>query len=538
MSTHAPSGLDLFDELPWGSHICQFFRTHEDLRDTLVPYFKAGLENDERCLLVAMDPFGTDDARSALRSAVPDFDRREKAKQIEIHDVRAWYDSTSVINGADIVAGLLRSEEQARSDGYAGLRTNGNIGWVRRHQWAGLQDYETQVTRALKGRRMISMCSYCLDSCTSQDVLDVIFRHDSTIGKSSHDGSMLARPMPEQLPHRASDRAAADKAATGKANGSTELQLRSILEAIPAAIYTANSDGYLTYYNDAAARLWGQRPEIGKQRWSGAFRIVLLDGTIVPHDECPMATAIKTGQPIHGLEVYIERPDGTRIPCAPFPTPMFDEHGRVAGAINMLVDISQQKAIQDRQSFLMRELDHRIKNNLATVQAIAGSTMRTSRSMEEFQRTFTSRIAALSRTHSLLTDEKQSHVSVRQLMANELDIYADGDGQRVIVSGPDVVLPARIAVSFGMAVHELTTNALKHGALSMVGGKLAVDWRQIGSRIEFEWNETNVRIAGQPTRVGFGTQLLKRLLPVQLGAEVKMEFEPDGLKAAITLPLA
>jgi len=85
--------------MPWGSHVCQFFSNGSDLRDTLVPYFKAGLENNERCLLVAMEPFAADDARSALRAAVGDFDRRERRKQIEIRDVRAWYNSDSIING-------------------------------------------------------------------------------------------------------------------------------------------------------------------------------------------------------------------------------------------------------------------------------------------------------------------------------------------------------------------------------------------------------------------------------------------------------
>ena len=106
VSGYATTGLQSLGEMPWGSHICQFFSNGSDLRDTLVPYFKSGLENNERCLLVAMEPFGADDARSALRAAVGDFDRRERRKQIEIHDVRAWYNSDSIINGEEIVAGL------------------------------------------------------------------------------------------------------------------------------------------------------------------------------------------------------------------------------------------------------------------------------------------------------------------------------------------------------------------------------------------------------------------------------------------------
>jgi hypothetical protein len=151
MSPHAPSGFDFIEELPWGSHVCQFFTTAGELRETLVPYFKAGLENNERCLLVAMDPFGAEDARSALSAAVGDFDRRERRNQISIHDVRAWYKSESIINGEQIVAGLLDGEQRARDEGYGGFRTNGNIGWLGRNQWVDFQDYENRLTRALKG---------------------------------------------------------------------------------------------------------------------------------------------------------------------------------------------------------------------------------------------------------------------------------------------------------------------------------------------------------------------------------------------------
>jgi hypothetical protein len=192
MSDYATTGLQGLGEVPWGSHVCQFFQNGSDLRDTLVPYFKAGLENNERCLLVAMEPFSADNARSALRAAVGDFDRRERRKQIEIHDVRAWYNSDTVINGEEIVAGLLASEEQARADGYNGFRTNGNIGWLGRNQWEDFQDYEAGVTRGLSGRRMISMCSYCLDSCGSIELLDVITRHSHALTRQRDGWSCVA----------------------------------------------------------------------------------------------------------------------------------------------------------------------------------------------------------------------------------------------------------------------------------------------------------------------------------------------------------
>jgi two-component sensor histidine kinase len=216
---------------------------------------------------------------------------------------------------------------------------------------------------------------------------------------------------------------------------------------------------------------------------------------------------------------------------------MFDEEGHIVGGINMLVDISRQKADQDRQSILVRELEHRIKNNLATIQAIAGSTIRNSRTMEDFQHAFTGRVTALSKTHSLLTDNDQKHVPLRELLNNELAFYDDGEGQRIVLSGPDVMLPAHIAVSYGMTIHELTTNALKHGALAALGGLLKVSWTLQGSLLTLDWEESNVSIPTTPTRTGFGTQLLRRLLPHQLGAQVDMNYEPGGLKARISLEL-
>jgi two-component sensor histidine kinase len=143
----------------------------------------------------------------------------------------------------------------------------------------------------------------------------------------------------------------------------------------------------------------------------------------------------------------------------------------------------------------------------------------------------------LSKTHSLLTDNEQRFVPLRQLLKNELEIYEDGEGQRIILSGPEIMLPAHISVSFAMAIHELTTNALKYGALSVLAGVLRVIWSLDGTRLSMRWEETNVPIARQPTRTGFGSQLLRRLLPQQLGAQVEMKFEPDGLKADISIAL-
>ncbi len=113
-----------------------------------------------------------------------------------------------------------------------------------------------------------------------------------------------------------------------------------LLGALPVAVYTTDADGRITYFNEAAAELWGCRPELGKKEFCGSWKLFWPDGTPLPHDECPMALALKHKRPIRGMQAIAERPDGTRVPFAPYPTPLFDAAGVLTGAVNMLVDIS------------------------------------------------------------------------------------------------------------------------------------------------------------------------------------------------------
>ncbi len=116
-----------------------------------------------------------------------------------------------------------------------------------------------------------------------------------------------------------------------------------LLKALPGAVYTTDAEGRITFYNDAAAQLWGLRPKIGEAEWCGSWRLYWPDGRPMPHDECPMATALKQGRPINGAEAIAERPDGTRVLFLAYPTPFRDEFGALLGAVNMLIDITEQQ---------------------------------------------------------------------------------------------------------------------------------------------------------------------------------------------------
>ena len=118
---------------------------------------------------------------------------------------------------------------------------------------------------------------------------------------------------------------------------------RKILDDLPAAIYVTDALGRITYFNEAAATLWGHRPSIGTSEWCGSWKLFWPDGRSLPHGECPMAVAIKEKRPVRGMEAIAERPDGTRVPFLPYPTPLFNDDGALVGAVNMLVDITDRK---------------------------------------------------------------------------------------------------------------------------------------------------------------------------------------------------
>ena len=209
-----------------------------------------------------------------------------------------------------------------------------------------------------------------------------------------------------------------------------ERRFRELLDALPAAVYTTDAAGRITYYNEAAVALWGHRPMLGSSEWCGSWKLYWPDGTPMPHDQCPMAVALKEDRAVRGLEAACERPDGTRVPFIPYPTPLHDEAGHLVGAVNMLVDISERKRTEEQQALLVRELHHRVKNTLATVQAIMGSTARSATSIEDFKNALIGRIGSLAKTHVLLTDEGHT-TTFADILHSELDAFDDGSGERI-----------------------------------------------------------------------------------------------------------
>src|ERR1700684_1279178 len=129
----------------------------------------------------------------------------------------------------------------------------------------------------------------------------------------------------------------------GEALVQGDAYFRQVLDLLPAAVYITNASGLITYYNAAAAALWGYRPQLGSSEWCGFWKLYWPDGTPLPHDECPVGVAVREKRPIRGLEAVAERPDGIRVAVLPYPTPLYDAAGELIGAVNMVVDISDRK---------------------------------------------------------------------------------------------------------------------------------------------------------------------------------------------------
>ncbi|HYD43868.1 MAG TPA: PAS domain S-box protein [Phenylobacterium sp.] len=318
----------------------------------------------------------------------------------------------------------------------------------------------------------------------------------------------------------------------------SERHMRDLLEALPAAVYTTDANGRITFFNKACIEMAGRTPQIGDE-WCVTWRLYTADGAPLPHDQCPMAVALREDRPVRGVEAMAERPDGAFVPFMPYPTPLHDSNGRLIGAINMLVDITERKQAENRQRTLIDELNHRVKNTLATVQSLAIQTARHSDSVQDFSRRYEGRLLGLARAHDLLTRRHWEDAPLDFLAREVLGPMSNSGATQI--EGPPITLNPRAALSLTMALNELATNAAKYGALSSEEGDLSLTWEirdDAGATVvDLVWQERGGPAVKPPTRRGFGTRLIERCIEGDLGGELDVVFEPLGLSCRMSIPL-
>ena len=177
------SGIRIVGDVPWGTHLCQFYKTKRDLIDILVPYFKAGLENNECCMWIVSKPLGVKDAKAALKESVGNLNKYIRNGQLQILDAAGWYTKSGKFDTAKVLKGWVRKEKQAIRKGYAGLRLTGNMFWLEKRQWKKFADYEAVVSGIIDEHRMLAICSYSLDKCGASEIVDVISNHQFVLIK-------------------------------------------------------------------------------------------------------------------------------------------------------------------------------------------------------------------------------------------------------------------------------------------------------------------------------------------------------------------
>jgi two-component sensor histidine kinase len=234
---------------------------------------------------------------------------------------------------------------------------------------------------------------------------------------------------------------------------------------------------------------------------------------------------------IHVLEV---KASGMRdMKVIEFPRTSVKEVNTVAEIMRDTTQVLQARHKQ--QTTMMQELNHRVKNTLATIQSISRMTSKNSIDMKAYEEAFSARLMALSATHNLLTESAWSGVELHHLLHTELKPFQAH--ARVSLDGPAVILTSKIAVALGMAVHEMATNAAKYGAWHGSGGTVRIRWWVQDDWLTLEWREKCARIIKPPTSSGFGSRLLRQTAVHELQGKVETVYNRDGLHAVFTIPL-
>jgi signal transduction histidine kinase/DNA-binding response OmpR family regulator len=323
-------------------------------------------------------------------------------------------------------------------------------------------------------------------------------------------------------------------------------QLQTVLNTVPVAVWFT--------YDKEARHVTGNRhadellrlpesadgsftipPDEGPQH----FRIY-QGGKEMSSDMRPLLRAVR-GEVVGNQEVEICFDDGSKVATLMQAAPLRDPTGQIVGAVSAALDISERKRVEDHRMLLLNELNHRVKNTLAIVQAIAAQTFRGTPLDGHAREHFEGRLMALSGAHDVLTDENWEGADLNEIVTRALTPYQGDNPNRFQISGQPVRLSAKIALSISMALHELATNAVKYGALSKSNGRVTIAWHAQQQpqhpELRLEWLETNGPPVSPPRHKGFGSRLIERGLAQELNGGARIEYRPTGVWCEITVRL-
>ncbi|MGH6890413.1 MAG: sensor histidine kinase [Rhizomicrobium sp.] len=310
--------------------------------------------------------------------------------------------------------------------------------------------------------------------------------------------------------------------------------LASIVAHSDDAIISKDLNGIILSWNTGAEKLFGYTAEEAVGR---PVTILIPENRI---DEEPQILGrIRSGERIDHYDTVRRHKDGTLVDISLSVSPMRNGNGEIVAASKIARDVSGRKRADAERALLTAELNHRVKNTLATVISIARQCF-PGAELAPARAAFDSRIRGLAQRHGRLADTNWESAGLEALFADELLPYRQSERCNIVLEGPPVALSPKAALTLGLAVHELATNAAKYGALSADSGSVDVRWSVAphDSELAIEWKERGGPEVSPPTRSGFGRLLLERALVTDLKSEVRLDFAREGFSACIRIPAA
>ncbi|HWR25727.1 MAG TPA: PAS domain S-box protein, partial [Methanosarcina sp.] len=313
------SGIDIIRDLPWGTHFCQFYQTKEALMEIVIPYFKAGLENNEFCVWITSKASEVEEAERTLRRAVPDLDVYLEKGQIEIISYSFGHVSEGVSNSESILNCWLEKLDKALANGYDGLRLTESTFWLEKKDLNDFTDYAERLDSIIGNYQMMALCTYPLDRCNANEIIEVVINHQFALikreGKWERIESSRRKKSEEKIRN-----------------------LANIVETSNDAIITKSLDGIITSWNKGAEQIYGYSAKevLGKP-------ISILDPFILVEETKELIELIKQGDRIHHYETSRLRKDGRIINVSLTLSPVFDASEKLAAISVIARDITESK---------------------------------------------------------------------------------------------------------------------------------------------------------------------------------------------------
>jgi PAS domain S-box-containing protein len=320
--------------------------------------------------------------------------------------------------------------------------------------------------------------------------------------------------------------------------------LSTTLASIGDGVIATDPNGSVLLLNKIAEHLtgWSGAKARGRPIWE-VFRVI-NETTRKPADDPALKALRERAVTRFESGALLVTRDKQELPVEHCGAPIIGFDGSLAGAVLIFRDVTERRRTAQRQSMLVGELNHRVKNALAIVQSLVQASLRqaTSQAAQAMAQTLAERLQALHRAHDLLLESQWSGASLKAMVERELDPYRREGGPKISIKGSDVLLPPQCTSILAMTLHELATNAVKYGALSSNTGQLAIHWKTArGNRLLLTWEERVSKPAQPPPAVrrsgGFGMQLIDKGVRHNLGGNTKVEFRPAGLYVELSVPL-